>query len=412
MRQFGLVFTYSFMERLRSKAFKVMTIVMILILAALIILPKFLGDAKNIVDGDIAVLDTTGIVANTDGFKQQVSDSYNWRLIQESDLTKEKTKLENEDNVLGIVTISQQNEKPILTLTVNKMDDASSYVSQLNSYVQNLYTLSEMNKLELNQLDKERLTASVQVEVQELKVGSKSIMTTYMPIYIITFLLYILIYLFGGNVATSVSVEKGSRVKEILITKVKPVQLLFGKVFGVGLAGLLQFAIIIGAAYLMLIFTGSGSAIEFFGYQIDFTFLEGRAIAVLSIFFILGYFFYAALFAATGSLVSRSEEINQVTLPVSLMLMAALVVAVISMMNVDGPLAVICSYIPLFTPFVMFIRVGMSDPTWMEILIPTLILFLSTIGACWLSAKIYQVGVLLYGQKPTPKLIFKAMRSL
>ncbi|MNO19870.1 ABC-2 family transporter protein [compost metagenome] len=412
MRQFGLVFTYSFMERLRSKAFKVMTIVMILILAALIILPKFLGDAKNIVDGDIAVLDTTGIVTNTDGFKQQVSDSYNWRLIQESDLTKEKTKLENEDNVLGIVTISQQNEKPILTLTVNKMDDASSYVSQLNSYVQNLYTLSEMNKLELNQLDKERLTASVQVEVQELKVGSKSIMTTYMPIYIITFLLYILIYLFGGNVATSVSVEKGSRVKEILITKVKPVQLLFGKVFGVGLAGLLQFAIIIGAAYLMLIFTGSGSAIEFFGYQIDFTFLDGRAIAVLSIFFILGYFFYAALFAATGSLVSRSEEINQVTLPVSLMLMAALVVAVISMMNVDGPLAVICSYIPLFTPFVMFIRVGMSDPTWMEILIPTLILFLSTIGACWLSAKIYQVGVLLYGQKPTPKLIFKAMRSL
>ncbi|MNW61829.1 ABC-2 family transporter protein [compost metagenome] len=162
----------------------------------------------------------------------------------------------------------------------------------------------------------------------------------------------------------------------------------------------------------MLIFTGSGSAIEFFGYQIDFTFLDGRAIAVLSIFFILGYFFYAALFAATGSLVSRSEEINQVTLPVSLMLMAALVVAVISMMNVDGPLAVICSYIPLFTPFVMFIRVGMSDPTWMEILIPTLILFLSTIGACWLSAKIYQVGVLLYGQKPTPKLIFKAMRSL
>ncbi|CAH1220588.1 putative protein YhaP [Paenibacillus auburnensis] len=412
MRQFGLVFTYSFMERLRSKAFKIMTVIMVVLLAALIILPKFLSTAAETTDGDIVILDQTGIVHNTDGFKEQVSDSYTWRVIQEADLAAEQARLEKEDEVRGIVTISEENHQPVLTVTVNKKDDSSAYLGQLNYYVQNLYTMSQLERLELNQADKERVTASLKVQIEELKAGSKSITTTYMPIYLITFLLYFLIYLYGGNVATSVSVEKGSRVKEILITKVKPTQLLFGKVLGVGLAGLLQFAIIIGAACLMLSVNGGGTDIELLGFQLDFTFLDVKTIVVLSIFFILGYFFYAALFAAAGSLVSRSEEINQVTLPVSLLLMGALVLAVFSMMNVDGSLATITSYIPFFTPFVMFARVGMSDPSLMEISVSIGILLITTLAACWLSAKIYQIGVLLYGQKPSPKLIYKAMRSL
>lgn len=412
MRQFGLVFGYSFMERVRSKAFRVMTVIMILILAALIILPKFLGEAQNMAKGDIAILDTAGIVTETEGFRQQVSDSYNWRVIQETDLAKEKAELEKEGEVLGIVTIGEKDNLPVLTVTVNKMDDAADYLSPLNSYVQNLYTLSEMNRLELAPQDKAKLTASVQVEVQELKVGSKSITATYWPIYLIMFLLYLLIYFFGANVATSISVEKGSRVKEILITKVKPIQLLYGKVLGVGLAGLLQFSFVIGSAYLMMTLSGSGSNLELFGFQIDFSILEGKTVALLIVFFILGYFFYAALFAAAGSLVSRSEEINQVTLPISLFLMAGLLFGVFNLASADSAAAVIGSYVPFVTPFMMFIRVGMSDPTWLEILLPTLVLFLSTLGACWLSAKVYQVGVLLYGQKPTPKLIYKAMRSL
>lgn len=412
MRQFGLVFGYSFMERVRSKAFRVMTVIMILILAALIILPKFLGEAQNMAKGDIAILDTAGIVTETEGFRQQVSDSYNWRVIQEADLAKEKAELEKEGEVLGIVTIGEKESRPVLTVTVNKMDDAADYLSPLNSYVQNLYTLSEMNRLELAPQDKAKLTAAVQVEVQELKVGSKSITATYWPIYLIMFLLYLLIYFFGANVATSISVEKGSRVKEILITKVKPIQLLYGKVLGVGLAGLLQFSFVIGSAYLMMTLSGSGSNLELFGFQIDFSILEGKTVALLIVFFILGYFFYAALFAAAGSLVSRSEEINQVTLPISLFLMAGLLFGVFNLADADSSAAVIGSYVPFVTPFMMFIRVGMSDPTWLEILLPTLVLFLSTLGACWLSAKVYQVGVLLYGQKPTPKLIYKAMRSL
>lgn len=411
MKQLGLVFAYSFMERLRSKAFKNTTVIMILILALLILLPRFLGSSEETVDGEIAVLNTTAIDVKAEGFKTLVSKSYDWTMIGEADLEAAKKRLAEEEELLGIVRIDEPAGQPVVTLIVNKMDDAP-YAAELNNYVQNQYTMSEMGRLTLKPEQLNRLTAAVQLEVSELQAGAKSVTTTYLPIYLITFMLYLLIYLFGGNVAVSVSVEKGSRVKEILITKVKPEQLLFGKVFGVGLAGLLQFVIILGAGYLLLTTTGSGTALELFGMQIDFSILDGKTVALLVLFFVLGYFFYAALFAAAGSLVSRSEEINQVTLPVSLMMMAGLMVAITTMMNPEGTLAIVGSYIPFVTPFVMFARIGMADPTWMDILVPTGILFISTIGACLLSAKIYQVGVLLYGQKPSPKLVYKAMRSL
>jgi ABC-2 type transport system permease protein len=409
MRQFGLVFGYSFKERLRSKSFTYMTLIMILIISGLVFLPKLIGD-KDSIEGEIAVLDTTGIVTTTDGFKDSVSSSYGWRSIEEADLEKEQQRLQEKDGVLGIVRIDQVEGKPVLSLTVNKLDDAP-YINVMNGYVQSLYTMSEMNKLPLDAGQREQLTSTVQVQVTELENGSKSRENNFIIIYCIMLMLFFLIYMFGGNVAISVSVEKGSRVQEILITKVKPVQLLFGKVFGVGLAGILQFAIIMGAGYLLITLSGSSEVLDIGGMKLDFSVLDGKTILLLSIFFVLGYFFYAALFAAAGSLVSRSEEVNQVTMPISLLLMAGMMLSIFAMGDTEGTLALVGSYIPFTTSFVMFVRVGMSDPSTLEILIPTVILFISSIGACWLSAKIYQVGVLLYGQKPTLKLVYRSLRS-
>ncbi|WP_106769740.1 ABC transporter permease [Paenibacillus faecalis] len=411
MKSFGLVFVYSFKERLRSKAFTYMTLIMILILSAIILLPKWLGDAEQLVQGEIAVLDKTGAITTESGFKESVSQSYDWRLIEEADLAGEQKKLQDKDGLLGIVLIEDVDNKPMLTLTVNKADDAP-YIQDLNNYVQYQYTLSEIQKLDLNAGQQEKLNSPIQVKLNELEAGSKSLSTTYWPVYLVTFMLYLLIYMFGANVAVSVSTEKGSRVKEILITKVNPVQLLFGKVFGVGMAGILQFAIIMGAGYLIMSLAGSGHVLELFGMKVDFSILDGKTIALLTLFFILGYFFYAALFAAAGSMVNRSEEVNQVTMPISIVMMAGFMVALFSMSDPEATFTVVSSYIPFLTPFVMFVRVGISDPSMMEIMIPTAILFVSTLVAGWVSAKIYQVGVLMYGQKLNPKLVYKAMKSL
>lgn len=410
MRKFGLVFAYSFKERLRSKSFTYMTLIMILIVALLVLVPKWLGDEGDSIQGEISILDSTGTISTVDGFKENVSPSYDWKIIKDSELDGEMKQLADKEDLLGIVQIDNVANKPVLTVTVNKADNAP-YIRELNNFVQNQYTLSEINKLGLKQEQQDKVTSAIQVQLKEMDTGSKSFTSTYLPVYLVTFMLYFLIYMFGSNVAVSVSVEKGSRVKEILITKVKPVQLLFGKIFGVGLAGILQFAIIIGASYLILTLSDTGDVVELFGLQLDFSILGGKTIILLSVFFILGYFFYAALFAAAGSMVSRSEEINQVVMPISILLMVALMVSIFSMANPEGTLAVVGSYIPFITPFVMFVRIGSSDPSMIEILIPTLVLLVSTLVACWLSAKIYQVGVLLYGQKMSPKLIYKAIKA-
>lgn len=411
MKQLRLVFTYSFMERLRSKSFKAMTLILVFMIAALVFLPKLMGGTDE-VEGEVAVYDSMGIL-DTAVLKQAVSPSYDWRVIGEADVAKEITRIENKEEgaALGVITVTEKDTHPYVNVAVNRSTDAP-YLQALNSYVQSQYTLTEMNKIDLQPSEKARLTTAVELQVQELTSSEKSFTDVYLPIYTITFLLYLLIYMFGGNVATSVAVEKGSRVKEILITKVKPVHLLFGKVFGVGFAGILQFLIIIGAGYLMLRFSGSGEGLELLGFSIDFSILSGTTLLFLSIFFVLGYFFYAALFAAAGSLVSRSEEVNQAVMPMSIMIIAAMIVSLISMTNPEGDLAVIGSYVPFLTPFVMFVRIGMSDPTLLEILIPTFILAVSTVLAGFLSAKIYQVGVLLYGQKPTARNVYKALKSM
>ncbi|MGN7456288.1 ABC transporter permease [Paenibacillus pasadenensis] len=411
MKQFGLVFQYSFRERLRSKAFTLTIYIAAVLLAALIFLPKLLQSDSESVDGTIAVVNKTDLAVTSESLQQGVSPSYAWKLIEPSGEAEALAQLaKDDDSLLGLAAIEEKNGKPVLSLTVNKLDDAP-YAEALGTYLQGAYTASELAKLTLDPAQKERVTAALQLDVQELKAGSKSMFSMYMPIYLISFMLYLLLYMCGGSVATSVSVEKSSRVKEILITKVKPEQLLFGKVLGVGLAGLLQFVLILGIGYGMILASGSGSGLSLFGFTVDFSMLDAKTMVLLVMFFILGYFFYAALFAACGSLVSRSEEVNAVTLPVSLLMMGGFVVALLSLGSPEGSLAVVSSYIPFATPFAMFVRIGMSDPSWTEILVPTLILLASSVLACWISAKVYQVGVLLYGQKPTPKLIYKALRS-
>ncbi|QGG54425.1 ABC transporter permease [Paenibacillus sp. FSL W8-1187] len=411
MKQFGLVFQYSFRERLRSKAFTLTIYIAAVLLAALIFLPKLLQSDSESVDGTIAVVNKTDLAVTSESLQQGVSPSYAWKLIEPSGEAEARAQLaKDDDSLLGLAAIEEKDGKPVLSLTVNKLDDAP-YAEALGTYLQGAYTASELAKLTLDPAQKERVTAALQLDVQELKAGSKSMFSMYMPIYLISFMLYLLLYMCGGSVATSVSVEKSSRVKEILITKVKPEQLLFGKVLGVGLAGLLQFVLILGIGYGMILASGSGSGLSLFGFTVDFSMLDAKTMVLLVMFFILGYFFYAALFAACGSLVSRSEEVNAVTLPVSLLMMGGFVVALLSLGSPEGSLAVVSSYIPFATPFAMFVRIGMSDPSWMEILVPTLILLASSVLACWISAKVYQVGVLLYGQKPTPKLIYKALRS-
>ena len=223
------------------------------------------------------------------------------------------------------------------------------------------------------------------------------------------FALYMVILLYGQMVATNVATEKSSRAMEVLITSAKPASMMFGKVLASCIAGLVQLIAIFGTALVFyninkdawgdngMIESIFNIPVELFGYML--------------IFFILGFLIYAFLYGAIGSTASKLEDINTSVMPITFLFIIGFMVVIFSMTSgsVDNTLMKVCSYIPFTSPMAMFTRICMSTVAWYETVISIAILIASTVGIGLLAAKIYCVGVLLYGTTPKIGSILKAV---
>lgn len=249
-----------------------------------------------------------------------------------------------------------------------------------------------------------------QVTGETVSTG-KNQMESFFYTYILMFMLYISIVLYGQLVATGVAAEKSSRAMELLITAARPVNLMCGKIIGIGLAGLTQMLVILGSGFLFYNLNRGDWANNPLVASIFDMPLSILLYTVL--FFVLGFFIYAFLFGALGSLASRSEDINTLTMPVLLVFIAAFFLVMFSMSsgNVDSPLMVVCSYIPFVSPMAMFTRIAMGGVQWWEIVISVAILVISTGLVAVISAAIYRIGVLLYGKPPKMKEVWKMIRN-
>lgn len=409
MKPFGIVFGYSFKGRIRSKSFTWMTVLMVAVIAAVVLASRFLG-GQALTEGTVAVVNNSSLPVEAGELTSGVSPIYEWKMVQNSELASQQKLLQNED-LAAVVVIERGADAaaaPQILLSVNRKDDVA-FAPNLSAYVERLNVNDRVESLGLTTQQAAALTAQPAFELNELNAGAKSMTETYMPVYALMVVMFFMIYLFAGTVATSVSVEKGSRIQEILITKVSPVQLLAGKVLGVGLAGMLQFAIIFGSGALLVNLFGAEESLSLAGLSFDLSVFDGQMLAVAAAIFVLGYFFYATLFAAAGSIVSRSEELSQAMMPISLLLFVGFIIAMLSLGNPNGTMAVVSSYIPFLTPMVMLARVGAGELALLEILLPILVLAVSTLVVGLLSAKIYRGGVLLYGQKPSIGTMLKML---
>ena len=223
--------------------------------------------------------------------------------------------------------------------------------------------------------------------------------------------LYMVILLYGQMVATNVATEKSSRAMEVLITSAKPTSMMFGKVIASCLAGFIQIVAVFGSAILFYNLNKS-----YWGDNpiVDSVFnIPPELLVYMLVFFVLGFLIYAFLFGAVGSTASRLEDINTSVMPLTMLFIIAFVVVMFSMGSgdIDNTLMVVCSYIPFTSPMSMFTRIAMSTVPWYEIAISIAILIGSTVGVGVLSAKIYRVGVLMYGTTPKISSIIKAIRK-
>lgn len=250
-------------------------------------------------------------------------------------------------------------------------------------------------------------SVGVEAEVKSLGVDQTR---NFLYTYVMIMALYMVILLYGQMVASNVASEKASRAMEVLITSARPVSMMFGKVLASCAAGLMQLVAVFGSA--ILFFNLNKSYWDAGGVISSLFNMPVSLLLYMLLFFVLGFFIFAFLFGAVGSTASKLEDINTSVMPITLLFIVGFLVVMISMSSgdVDSLLMRVCSYIPFTSPMAMFTRIAMSVvPAW-EIILSVAILIGSVAGVGVLAAKIYRVGVLLYGTTPKPKDILKAIR--
>jgi ABC-2 type transport system permease protein len=227
-------------------------------------------------------------------------------------------------------------------------------------------------------------------------------------VYVLLFVIYFSVIMYASMIATEVATEKSSRVMEILISSVSPVKQMFAKLIGIGLLSITQMLVILGIGYASI-----NSKIDelnaMTGGALGFSAIPTSTFVYAGIYFILGYFLFATLAAFLGSLVSRIEDVQQLISPMIFLIVAAFMIAMFGLSSPEAPFITISSYIPFFTPMIMFLRVGMLNiPPW-EIGLSILILLVSISLLAVFGARVYKGGVLIYGKSSSFKDLKRAL---
>ena len=221
------------------------------------------------------------------------------------------------------------------------------------------------------------------------------------------------ILMYGTMVMNGVVEEKSNRIVEVMISSVKPFDLMMGKIIGIGLVGITQLLIWIVLIGGVLASAGTlfpQSGMEDAGSPLDVNLLLSvnwiEIVICFLLFFIGGYLIYASIFSIIGAAVDNAQDTQQFVLPVTLIFVFALYAGIYSIQNPDGPLAFWCSLIPLTSPIVMMVRIPFGVPIW-QVLLSIAILYISIVLVVKFAAKIYRVGILMYGKKPNIKEVIK-----
>lgn len=410
MNQFGKILKFELKYYLKNKVFVGVTVFLVLLIAAVMFFPRIAALFRSDSETNVTTEREVMLVKATDSAQAAVVEQTFAAAFTEYTV---KVTTDDLDTIKSAITEGNVSCAFVMTSPTTY----TYYVDNLSMYDMNteiagsvLQQLYQMNAMIGSGMTAEQATDVMNIHiVGEVENLGKNQMENFFYTYIMIFALYMVILLYGQMVATNVATEKSSRAMEVLITSAKPTSMMFGKVIASCLAGLIQLVAVFGSA---LVFYNLNKSHWADNVIIDSLFnIPPELLVYMLIFFILGFLIYAFMFGAVGSTASKLEDINTSVMPITMLFVIAFVVVMTSMSsgNVDTPLMVACSYIPFTSPMSMFTRIAMSTVPWYEIAISIAILIGSTVGVGVLSAKIYRVGVLMYGTPPKLGSILKAV---
>lgn len=403
MKQFGKILKFELKYYLKNKIFVGITIFLVLLIAAVMCFPRISALFKSEDSADTVQNRPVMLVKADDATQAELVG----KVFSEAFADYEVRITTDEEPSIREQIVSQQAE---CAFVMTAPTEYIYYVNNLSMYDTNeavatevLQQIYQMNAMLGAGMTEEDVGAVMGIQItSRVESLGKNQAENFFYTYIMIFALYMVILLYGQMVSTNVATEKSSRAMEVLITSAKPTAMMFGKVLASCLAGLIQLVAVFGSALLFYQMNKSywgGNPI------VDSIFnIPPELLVYMLVFFVLGFLIYAFLFGAIGSTATKLEDINTSTMPLMFLFIIAFMVVMFSMTSgdVDNTLLKVCSYIPFTSPMAMFTRIAMSTVAWYEIALSIAILVGSTVGVGFVAAKIYRVGVLLYGT--TPKL--------
>jgi len=435
MHKLKLIIEREFNAKVRNKSFIIMTFLTPFIMVGMIFLVAYLSKANDDSTKTIAVLDAEKLM-NKESLKGSELTKY---VVLKKQSVADAKKLSEKEKYYGLLVIPKNDSLELLAQNIRFFSKKTPNMMLVESLEKKVESNLRNKKLKLLGLDKHK------IEKARIKTNFK--LATYSGEQSSKFLngikiamgslggyiLMMFIIIYGNSVMRSVIEEKTNRIIEVIISSVKPFQLMLGKIIGNALAGLTQFLI-----WGIMMFVLYSVAIHFIGLEPNTLPKSGvggaqmdmaknissatniteiiKELPILKmgilfiIYFLFGYLLYSSLYAAIGAAVDSETDTQQFMMPVILPLMLAVYVGAFSVISdPHGPVATTFSLIPFTSPIVMLMRVPFHPPMW-QIILSILILILTFLFVVWFASKIYRVGILMYGKKPTYKEIFKWLK--
>lgn len=430
MNNLKLIVVREYMARVRNKTFVTMTFVSPLIFVGMIVLIAYLTGLSENKLTTIAFHDESGL------FEDNFYDSENIHYVSFSDLPlKSAIDSTKAQNLTGLLHIPKRsyNKEGLVQFFADGSPDADLIESLEGklSEIQTNRNLAEQN-IDLIKLQKAR--SKIEIEIENFTGERSSKISGYIKMIFggaAGYLLMMFIIIYGNMVMRSVIEEKVNRIIEIIISSVKPIYLMIGKILGTTLAGVTQFLIWLVVGGVLLGITSFFLPYDLTHLSADASNMDPAAlnpdmmqeiimdisnlpllqlIICFFIYFVGGYFLYSAIYAAIGAAVDNETDTQQFMLPIIVPLMLAMYVGFFSVIeDPHGTVAVVFSHIPLTSPIVMLMRIPFGVPWW-EVMISILILIATILVVVWIGAKIYRVGILMYGKKPSFKELAKWLK--
>ncbi|KIP20711.1 hypothetical protein JV16_02167 [Anoxybacillus ayderensis] len=400
--KFWIVFAHTYMTKLKSKSFFISTVITTLIIFGIGQLDRIIEAFSDNGQKTIGVIDQTN--GWYEALQAQMQSNKEIKLVRHDENEEQAKKYVQTEKWYAYIVLHVQNGQPKVAYYAKNIAD-SDVTHEIEQALQQVKIAMMAKQIGLTYDQINALYAPIAIEKVALEKHAKTeeqLDQARTIVYVLLFAMYMFVLMYGSMIMMEVATEKSSRIMEILISSTSPIQQLFGKILGIALLSLTQFVVIFTVGYTSL--QNSDMLNQLLG-------MEKLPLSLLvygMIFFLLGYLLYAMLFAVLGSIVSRVEEVQQMAGPVTMLVVAAFIMAMVGLNVPESPFITVMSFVPFFTPMIMFLRIGMLNvPIWEIVL--SLALLVGTIAFLFVfGSKIYRGGVLMYNQASSWKDLKRA----